>query len=170
MTRLELGGSHWALVQGQDGGPGPAGRPRRWAGRSSGPSTPRSRGGLVRRCHDLSEGGLAVALAEMALAGGLGAGVSLRDVPCDDDAGARRRPAVLGIALAVPARSPPRARRRLADLFGGLPLGRLGEVVAATRSARTPSPRLTVLGLDDSPVIDAPVADLKAAWQRPLRW
>ena len=33
--------------------------------------------GLVRSCHDLSEGGLAVALAEMALAGGLGADVSL---------------------------------------------------------------------------------------------
>ena len=32
--------------------------------------------GLVRSCHDLSEGGLAVALAEMALAGGLGATVS----------------------------------------------------------------------------------------------
>ena len=29
--------------------------------------------GLVRACHDLSEGGLAVALAEMAFAGGFGA-------------------------------------------------------------------------------------------------
>ena len=35
------------------------------------------RRGLVRSCHDLSEGGLAVALAEMAMAGGLGADVSL---------------------------------------------------------------------------------------------
>ena len=41
--------------------------------------------GLVRSCHDLSEGGLAVALAEMALAGGLGARASLGDVPRDDD-------------------------------------------------------------------------------------
>ena len=29
--------------------------------------------GLVRACHDLSEGGLAVAAAEMAFAGGIGA-------------------------------------------------------------------------------------------------
>ena len=29
--------------------------------------------GLVRACHDLSEGGLAVAVAEMAFAGGVGA-------------------------------------------------------------------------------------------------
>ena len=42
--------------------------------------------GLVRSCHDLSEGGLATALAEMALAGDLGARVSLRDVPRDNDA------------------------------------------------------------------------------------
>ena len=32
--------------------------------------------GLVRACHDLSEGGLAVALAEMAFAGGIGADVT----------------------------------------------------------------------------------------------
>ena len=32
--------------------------------------------GLVRACHDLSEGGLAVALAEMAFAGGVGADVT----------------------------------------------------------------------------------------------
>ena len=37
-------------------------------------------------------------------------------------------------------------------------------------TAIRPAPRLTVRGLDGSPVIDAPVADLKAAWQRPLRW
>ncbi len=33
--------------------------------------------GLIRACHDLSEGGLAVALAEMAFAGGLGVDVNL---------------------------------------------------------------------------------------------
>ena len=42
--------------------------------------------GLLRSCHDLSEGGLAVALAEMAFAGGFGAAVTLTDVPRDADA------------------------------------------------------------------------------------
>ena len=42
--------------------------------------------GLVRACHDLSEGGLAVALAEMAFAGGLGAQVALDRVPSEVDA------------------------------------------------------------------------------------
>ena len=39
------------------------------------------RRGLVRACHDVSEGGLGVALAEMCFSGGLGATVSLRKVP-----------------------------------------------------------------------------------------
>ena len=37
--------------------------------------------GLVAACHDLSEGGLAVAVAEMALAGGWGAEIELDSVP-----------------------------------------------------------------------------------------
>jgi len=37
--------------------------------------------GLVRACHDLSEGGLAVAAAEMALAGGLGMEIDLAYIP-----------------------------------------------------------------------------------------
>ncbi|MFQ5681050.1 MAG: phosphoribosylformylglycinamidine synthase subunit PurL [Candidatus Omnitrophota bacterium] len=40
------------------------------------------RQGLVKAAHDCSQGGLAVALAEMALAGGWGASVSLAAVPC----------------------------------------------------------------------------------------
>ena len=57
--------------------------------------------------------------------------------------------------------------RGLADLFDGLPFGRLGEVEAGAGSG---PPRLSVRGLDSTVVIDAAVADLKAAWQAPLRW
>jgi phosphoribosylformylglycinamidine synthase len=39
------------------------------------------RGGLVQSCHDLSDGGLAVAVAEMAIAGKLGVRIALADVP-----------------------------------------------------------------------------------------
>ena len=41
--------------------------------------------GLVRACHDLSEGGLGVAAAEMALAGNLGLMLDLRAVPREPD-------------------------------------------------------------------------------------
>jgi phosphoribosylformylglycinamidine synthase len=39
------------------------------------------RGGLVQSCHDVSDGGLAAAVAEMAIAGTLGARIALADVP-----------------------------------------------------------------------------------------
>ena len=62
--------------------------------------------GLVRACHDLSEGGLAVAAAEMAFAGGFGANIDLQAMPCDDDcldAGHAR--VVQRVEHAVPVRS-----------------------------------------------------------------
>jgi phosphoribosylformylglycinamidine synthase len=121
--------------------------------------------GLVRSCHDLSEGGLAASLAEMAVAGGLGARVSLRDVPCDDDAASD------GVLLFSESPSRfllevrPDAYEALADVFGPLPLGRLGDV-----SEAADAPRLGVTGLDGTPVVDAPISALKDAWQRPLKW
>jgi phosphoribosylformylglycinamidine synthase len=123
--------------------------------------------GLVRSCHDLSEGGLAVALAEMAFAGGLGASVSLRDVPCEDDAA---HDLVLLFAES-PSRFllevPPQNYAAFADLVGSLPMGRLGEVMPSEGPAGT---RLSVTGLDRTTVIDAHVDDLKMAWQKPLDW
>jgi phosphoribosylformylglycinamidine synthase len=84
-TRLELGGSLWADVHQQSGGRVPRVDPAVGRACFRGLHAAISRG-LVRSCHDLSEGGLAVALAEMALAGGLGAQVALDGVPCTDQA------------------------------------------------------------------------------------
>src|SRR5205823_10538617 len=72
LTKDELGGSHYHLVHGLTGGVPP------WVDLELAPRLFRAlhaaiRAGLVRACHDLSEGGLAVAAAEMAFAGGVGA-------------------------------------------------------------------------------------------------
>ncbi len=78
-TRSHLGKSLWLReVKGQDGGRTPP----------TDPTIERNAGeiireliadGLVNAVHDLSDGGLAVALAEMALAGGIGASVEPND-------------------------------------------------------------------------------------------
>ncbi|HRL11464.1 MAG TPA: phosphoribosylformylglycinamidine synthase subunit PurL, partial [Aggregatilineales bacterium] len=74
-THEELGGSHYHLLHGLDGGAVPQPNPdaldtlRALHGTIS--------GGLVRACHDLSEGGLAVALAEMCIGGRVGASVDV---------------------------------------------------------------------------------------------
>ncbi len=74
-TRDEFAGSHLDMVNGQPVRPGRAPSPD--------PDAPGRyrllhaaiRGGLVRSCHDISEGGLAVAIAEMCIGGRLGAAV-----------------------------------------------------------------------------------------------
>ena len=78
-TRTEFGGSHFFMVDGTlsfgDGARGMVPAPDPHA-----PSRYRAlhrllRTGRVRSCHDLSEGGLAVALAEMCIGGRLGADI-----------------------------------------------------------------------------------------------
>ena len=72
LTKDELGGSHFNVVTKQTGGNVPRVdlelAPRIFAAVHSAIMQ-----GLLRACHDTSEGGLAVALAEMAFAGGVGA-------------------------------------------------------------------------------------------------
>jgi len=168
-TSDELGGSLWAEVHQATGGTVPQVVPS--LGLRIFRALHKAIGrGLIRSCHDLSEGGLAVALAEMALAGGLGARVSLADVPYAHDA--------FSDFVLLFSESPTRfvlevrseCFAELADVFNGLPLGRLGEVAASDGGCDTVSPRMIVRGLDGSVVIDASVTDLKAAWQRPLHW
>src|SRR5262249_15722326 len=82
-TKLELGGSHQSLVVGAEGRHVP-GVDVEIAKRTFAAVHEAINNGLIRACHDLSEGGLAVALAEMAFAGGCGANIRLADVPRDD--------------------------------------------------------------------------------------
>ena len=79
-TRRELGGSHFALVQNLPGGDVPQVDPALAKLTFQGVHAAIV-AGCVRACHDLSEGGLAVAAAEMAFAGGLGARLQLAEAP-----------------------------------------------------------------------------------------
>jgi phosphoribosylformylglycinamidine synthase II len=124
--------------------------------------------GLVRACHDLSEGGLAVAVAEMAFAGGLGAKLRLMDVPLDDsvrpqaaDADAVRLFSESASRFLIEV--PPQRRADSEAIFknAGVKFTAIGEVTASSR-----------LQVDSGSVrvIDLPIAELKEAWQKPLRW
>ena len=72
VTRDEMGGSHFALVRQLQGGRVPEVIATQ-AKATFAAVHQAIQGGLVRSCHDMSEGGLAVTLAEMAFAGALGA-------------------------------------------------------------------------------------------------
>ncbi|MEW4529218.1 phosphoribosylformylglycinamidine synthase subunit PurL [Maioricimonas sp. JC845] len=112
--------------------------------------------GLVLSCHDLSEGGLAVGLAEMAFAGGLGVDVTL-------DASSPRESVVqlfsesnTRFVVEVPAESADRFARTVRHAR------RLGEV--------TESGTVAVRNQGGQQLIDASLDELKACWQQPLAW
>ncbi len=116
--------------------------------------------GLVRSCHDLSDGGLGVALAEKAFAGGFGINADLGKVVAEGEVRADK---ILfsesQSRLLVSVRS--ENRQRFEALFAGQACACIGEV--------TEAPRLKVVGDGAQVLIDADINELKEAWQAPLR-
>jgi len=74
-TWQEFGGSHYALLYGQHGGKAP--QPAQNALEILRKLHTAIQNGWIESCHDLSEGGLAVALAEMCIGGRLGAKITI---------------------------------------------------------------------------------------------
>jgi len=116
---------------------------------------------LVRACHDCSEGGFAVAAAEMAFAGGLGMCLNIETMPQD---GCTRDDVLLfsesNSRFVVEVA--PENRREFEETLASAPLGFVGKVIG--------HPRLVVKNRQGEFIIDAPLADLKQAWQAPLNW
>jgi phosphoribosylformylglycinamidine synthase subunit PurSL len=119
--------------------------------------------GLVASCHDLSDGGLAAALAESAFAGRIGAMVKFGALPGTVGAS---QPLV---SLFSESNSrfllevAPDQTAALEKLFAGIPLTAIGTT--------THEPRLVVeVGGHTARVIDASLDELKAVWQAPLNW
>ena len=157
-----LAGSHWSLVTGATGGAVPTvdgGLAKRifHAVHAS------IQNGLIRSCHDLSEGGLATAVAEMAFAGGLGAKISIDSIGVDgvNDADLVRAQLFSESNTRFVVEVLPEQKAAFEEQFSDLPLTLLGTVDAA--------PALTITSGDEN-VIDAPIDQLKNAWQNPLDW
>ncbi|WP_305040986.1 phosphoribosylformylglycinamidine synthase subunit PurS [Geoalkalibacter sp.] len=116
--------------------------------------------GVLASCHDLSDGGLGVALAETAFAGGFGIRADLRQVRT---AGAMADAQVL--FSETPSRFlvsvNPDDRDRFEGLFADLDVSLIGEVIA--------EPVLELTGLEGQALVRAGLDELKAAWQAPLK-
>jgi len=169
LTRAELGGSQWLLWQGISGGCVPEVDPA--AARRTFRAVHRAiAGALVRACHDLSEGGLAVAAAEMAFAGELGARIFLDAVPVDisDHEQRVRLPVCLfsesntRFLIEVAPERAAEFERIFAE--AQVPCAQVGEVTASDQL----DIRLSADG-DEPPVVRASIHALKESWQRPLR-
>ena len=119
------------------------------------------RTGHVRACHDCSEGGFAVALAEMCLAGRLGASVTLSALRADSAGSAESTDDIVLLFSESAGRfivevAPERAAG-FESALAGIPFARIGQV---SRSGR-----LVVTGQTDAIVINADIARLEQAWR-----
>jgi phosphoribosylformylglycinamidine synthase len=113
--------------------------------------------GLVASCHDCSDGGLGVALAESAFAGGYGMDLDISAIPVDS--------AVIALFSESQSRFVATVAPENAAAFnaamGNSPVLRIGEVIPEKQFK---------LKAHWGAAINVRLADLKEAWQRPLRW
>jgi phosphoribosylformylglycinamidine synthase len=156
-TKDELGGSQFALVNRLEGGAVPMVDPV-VAKRIFAALHAAIKAGLVRACHDLSEGGLAAAAAEMAFAGGVGAHLELSSMP-ELPTAARLFSESNSRFLCEVA---PENTTDFEAQMAGMPCAHVGETYEL--------PRLVIADAGGKMVIDAELGDLKAAWKRPLAW
>ncbi|WP_298036884.1 phosphoribosylformylglycinamidine synthase subunit PurS [uncultured Desulfuromonas sp.] len=159
ITRNELGGSEYYAMLGELG---------RNVPRVDGPyalklfkAVNRAQAkGLLASCHDLSDGGLGVSLAEKAFAGGFGLDVDLRGVMTD---GEMREDAVLfsesQSRFLVTVR--PEHKDAFEALFAKCDLSPLGAV--------REDAELRITGLAGEILVRSDIDDLKQAWQSPLK-
>jgi phosphoribosylformylglycinamidine synthase len=155
-TRAEMGGSHFHLVTGRTGGSAPdvdlATAPKVFAAVHAAIAQ-----GLVRACHDLSEGGFAVAAAEMCFAGGIGADITGLPGDLPDEVKLFGESPTRFLVEVKPEHAP-----AFESCFTGLPVVRVGSTVS--------EPRLRIAGTNAEWLLWVKLGTLKEAWQKPLRW
>ena len=119
--------------------------------------------GDVRSAHDCSDGGVLVAAAEMAFAGGIGIDLDIQGLPTDGE---------VPVAAACFAETPSRYLLEVEP-------SKLDSVVALLRDSQlrfgqigvwNDSDRLTLRTSEHGRILDVAIDDLRQAWLRPLDW
>ena len=160
MTKNELGGSHYYYTYGFVGNSVPK-VDTETAKRTMDLLANATGKGLVRSCHDCSEGGIAVTAAEMSFAGGYGMELDLSQVPVEE--GIARDDVILfaesNTRFVVEVEQ--QKQREFEAAIEGASYGCVGKVVE--------NDMFTVLSLSGEKVISEKITDLKEAWQATLR-
>ncbi|MGE5799242.1 MAG: phosphoribosylformylglycinamidine synthase subunit PurL [Syntrophaceae bacterium] len=159
-TKREMGGSEWYALHGFVGNDVPKVDAERAMALYKSLSKA-IREGLVASCHDCSDGGLGVALAETAFSGGLGMNVDLAAVPASgiarDDEMLFSESQSRFVVTVRPEKKP-----AFEAMLAGSPFACVGTV--------TSEGILRVKGLRGGVIVEEKIADLKEAWQRTLRF
>jgi len=160
-TQNELGGSEYFKTHGFIGNRVPKVNPQ-LAKEMMDKLSKATEKGLVRACHDLSEGGLGVALAEMAFAGGLGATVYLEHIPLGEPI--KRDDFILfsesNSRFLVEVM--PENKTEFEEIMNTANSATIGQV--------TDAKMLEIYGMNGRKVMAESIGELKRAWQKPLCW
>jgi phosphoribosylformylglycinamidine synthase II len=116
--------------------------------------------GYVEACHDLSEGGLGVATAEMAFSGGYGIELDLRRVPLGDIMA--RNDFIL--FSESNSRFLVEVKEKCREDFEALMKDNAYSLIGKVKKSN----RLVIRGLSGEPVVDASLSELLNAWKKTL--
>jgi len=160
-TKNELGGSHYYKIKGELG----ANIPK--VDLEMAPIIAQKISAAIERdlivsCHDCSEGGLAVALAEMAFAGGLGIEADLRGLPKSKDCSRTDAQLFSESNSRYIIEIEPENFDAFAKLMLNLPFGQVGKV--------TEDRTLIIKTEDGKNAIEADIDLLKRSWQKTFDW
>ncbi len=149
-TKDEMGGSHYNLVNGLTGGNVPT------VDKEMAPKIFRAlhqaiKQGLILSCHDLSEGGLAVAAAEMAFAGGVGVEIELKSRSANELFSESNSRFLIEVSAV--------AEQSFLKCVDKITFEKIG---------RTTSSTALIINDAGENTINANLIDLKSIWQRPL--
>lgn len=161
-TKDELGGSEYLAMQGYTGNKVPkvdlASALARYKALHGAIMS-----GLVASCHDLSDGGLAVALAESAFSGGFGCRADLANVRFEGDSRYRTDELLLfsESASRLLVTVHPAQWSAFEEVMSGTMVSQIGHV--------SDTEIVTIAGLEGKTALQAGLSRLKEAWQRPLK-
>ena len=118
--------------------------------------------GWVRACHDCSEGGIGVAIAEMTFAGGLGAAIHLKSVPLGEPIDRDDFILLSESNSRFLVEVAPESKDEFEYIMRGISLAAIGQV--------TDSSVLEIYGRGGDRIMTKSLGELKEAWQKPIRW
>jgi len=117
--------------------------------------------GLIASAHDCSDGGIAVALAEMAFSGGLGVTAQLDRVRCEGELSDERILFSESNTRFI-VEVDPKKQKQFEKALKGVAISQFGRVEESSE--------FIVYGSKGKPVINMYCDQIKEAWQAPLRW
>jgi len=164
MTYDELGASHYNMINGVIGNSVPR-VDTKYGRKVFNTLNNAIELGFIKACHDCSEGGLGVSLAEMAFAGGFGVETFLGEVPVVRELALRKRNDFIlfsesNTRFIIEVKK--RDAKRFERIMKGIPIGLVG--------CTSDKKNFKIYGVNGKRVVDVGLDRLKEAWQRPLRW